>query len=196
MEKKICDLVIEEVKGYVNQYLIDYDRFIIKIAGSVKYKCPRLEFEDIKQQLILSLLTHLDTFDISQVETSSTYFSQIIINSANNIVKRYWQLKNKANVECLSLDGSLKERIDDGQLIGIVSDSCNDSLYPDNYYSQKELLDILKKVYKKLSPIEKKIFKLYMNGYNISKIAEIVKRSKKSVYNSIANIKDLVKSYL
>ncbi len=196
MKTKICNLIIEEVKECVNKYLIDYDRFIIKVAGSVKHKCPRLEFEDIKQQLILSLLTNLSTFDISKIDTSSTYFSQIILNSANNIVRRYWQLKNKANIECLSLDSNIRERIDEGQLSGVVSESYSDSLYPDNYYSHKELLDILKKVYKNLSVVEKRIFKLYMNGYSIDNIAKTIKRSKKTVYNAIANIKEMIKEYL
>lgn len=196
MKPQICNLIIEEVKECVNKYLIDYDRFIIKIAGNVKHKCPRLEFEDIKQQLILSLLMNLKTFDMSKMDTSSTYFSQIIINSANNIVRRYWQLKNKANIECLSLDSSINDRIDEGQLSGIISDSYSDSLYPDNYYSHHELLEILKKVYKNLSAMEKRIFKLYMNGYSIDSIAKNIKRSKKTVYNAIANIKEMIKEYL
>ena len=45
------------------KYLDEYDRFLYKVALSVKNKCRRLEVEDIKQQIILVILTNYNKFD-------------------------------------------------------------------------------------------------------------------------------------
>ena len=48
----------------VEQYLKEYDRFIEKVAYSTQRKCPRLEIEDIKQQLSMALFVNMRHFDL------------------------------------------------------------------------------------------------------------------------------------
>ena len=92
------------------KYLADYDKFLNKISFSISRKCPKLEIEDIKQQLILLLLMHAKSYNCEKDNgLISTYFSQIVINSANNILRRYWQIKNRVYIESVSLDNYLNK---------------------------------------------------------------------------------------
>ena len=70
------DTDLEYHREIVN-YLKEYDRFIYKVALSVKNKCRRLEIEDIKQQLILVILSNGNKYDKLKSENHSSYFSQI-----------------------------------------------------------------------------------------------------------------------
>ena len=52
--KEIEKVNLEEL---IVEYIIKYDRFITKLAYSVQRKCQKLEVDDIKQQILLYLLT-------------------------------------------------------------------------------------------------------------------------------------------
>ena len=94
--KDICKIDNVDDKGFEYQkeivnYLTEYDRFLYKVALSVKNKCRKLEVEDIKQQIILVLLMNCEKYRSDANVKNSSYYSRIVINAANNIVKRYWQ---------------------------------------------------------------------------------------------------------
>ena len=76
------DKDLEYQKEIVN-YLKEYDRFLHKIALSVKSKCRRLEIEDIIQQITLVILTNSNKFDKKIVGGGSVSYSQ---SKAKNIL--------------------------------------------------------------------------------------------------------------
>ena len=119
------------------KYLDEYDRFLYKVALSVKNKCRRLEVEDIKQQIILVILTNYNKFDENKDIKYSSYLSQIAINAANNINRRYWQEKNRINISYVSLDAFLEEQ--KVQFISLLKEDEDSLLYPENYYNVNEI---------------------------------------------------------
>ncbi len=188
---------ILEIKNKIIEYIRTYDNFINKISYSVNRKCPKLEFEDIKQQIILSLFTNVNTFDKTRNASVSTYFSQIALNSANNIIKKYWQLKNKANVDCVSLDSYIKEKEEQsGQFVNIFPEANESPLNPENYFRRNDLIEHIHLAMERLSPFERKVFNLYMDGYSIDEIALKIKKTKKTVYNVLRVIKEKIKSFI
>ena len=88
----------KENESYVLVFIKKYDNLINKVSYKVKTKCSKLEFDDVKQQIILVLLSNVKMFDASKNAAPSTYFTKIVFNAASNIVKKYWQIKNKANI--------------------------------------------------------------------------------------------------
>ena len=186
------------INNKVIEYINKYDRFITKIAFSVNRKCKRLEVEDVKQQIILMLLTYSDNYSNDKYQNvNATYFSQVAINAARNIVRKYWQEKNKVNVECLSLDAFLYEGSDnDFTFLSLIKEQESSFLYPDNYVKKVEFENTIKDVKNHLSEFERKVFILYLDGKSIEYIANKLKRSKKTIYNALSVVKEKVKEKL
>ena len=176
----------------VVKYLQEYDRFLYKIALSVKIKCKRLEIEDIKNEIILVILTNYDKYDDSKCIKYSSYYSQIAINAANNIVRKYWQEKNRINVTCVSLDEYVEEH--KFQYITMFKDEDESILYPENMYALSEITRKISDVKSKLNSFEKKVFELHFQGKDVEKIAIKLKKSKKTIYYVLACIKEKIKN--
>ena len=188
-EKKIHDIIIEYIKCY--------DNFLNKLSYSVSRKCPKLEFEDVKQQLVLALFVNGSTYDVeNETALSSTYFSQIVINAANNILRRYWQVKNKVYAESVSLDNFLNKDEGDETFLDLLQESDEDYFHPESYYVRSNFFNAINLITEELSEFDRNVFVLYMDGYNIDEIAERFSKSKKTIYNSLSKIKERIKKYL
>jgi RNA polymerase sigma factor (sigma-70 family) len=186
----------ESIENKVIKYIKDYDNFINKVAYNISKKCIKLEFEDVKQQMLLTLFDNCKKYDSSNPAAESTYFSQIIINSANNILKKYWQVKNKVNVECVSLDSFISVENTDKCFHDLVCENDEEYTNPEKAYEKNELLDSISKLKDKLSGFEKRVFKLYIEGHDVNTIAIRLRRSKKTIYNTIASFKEKMKVLL
>lgn len=187
----------ELIHNKLLEYIRNYDRFIMKTVLTVKRKCKRLECDDIKQQIYLILFTSCKSIDLNKTEKFSTYFSSVVINAANNIVKKYWQEKNKINIESVSLDAYYIENNEFGsEYITFVKEAETTFLSPENYYQTKELEENILNFKKYLSVFEKKVFVLYLKGEPIEKIASRYKKSKKTIYNVLTSIKEKIKKQL
>lgn len=176
-------------------YLEKYDRFICKIAYNVTKKCPKVEFEDAKQQLILSLIISYKKYDINKNTSIATYLSQIVMNAASNIVRSYWQVKNRAYIECVSLDSYVSEDDEECSYLDFIYEE-DESFHPNKYVIKNELLEKIKIVLENVRPFEKKVFMLYLDGLSIEKIGKKTRRSKKTIYNVISCIKEKIKKIM
>ena len=186
------DTDLEYHREIVN-YLKEYDRFIYKVALSVKNKCRRLEIEDIKQQLILVILSNGNKYDKLKSENHSSYFSQIAIHAASNIVKRYWQDKNKINVTYVSLDAFIDEDLHNYQFIDLFKEDDDSLLYPENIYNINEFTRKINDADTYLSVFERKVFMMYLQGKDIKQISAKLRKSKKTIYNALAIIREKIK---
>lgn len=173
------------------KYLEEYDRFLYKTAISVKNKCRRLEVDDIKQQIILVILTNYKKFDETKDIKFSSYLSQIAINAANNITRRYWQDKNRINISSVSLDAFVDDQ--KVQFISILKEDEDSLLYPESYYNISEIERKIVDVKSILSSFEKKVFVMYLQGKDINQIAHRFKKSNKTIYNALAIIREKLK---
>ena len=100
----------DKLRKEIEIYLINYDAFLMKCAHRVRRCCNKLDFDDIKQQLILSILEATSAFDENKsTESVGAYFTQVALNSASNMIRNYWSVKNRALSEALSLDEFLRE---------------------------------------------------------------------------------------
>lgn len=181
------------IEEQVVKYIKEYDNFINKVAYSISKKCSKLEFDDVKQQMLLTLFDNCKKFDNSYGAAVSTYFSQIIINSANNIIRKYWQVKNKVNVECVSLDSYISLDQTGDTFHSLVSEDDEEYTNPEKAYMKAEMYDSINRFKSVLSAFEKKVLKLYMEGLDVNSIAAKLKRSKKTIYNAIASIREKIK---
>ena len=189
------DKLIVEDSIEIIEYISKFDQFINKIAYNVVKKCPKLEHEDVKQQLLLVLLQSNLHYDFDKNTKNSTYYSQILINSSFNIIRKYWQTKNKIYTEAVSLDAYIDEQEGKSTFMNLVSESEDSYLNPRTHVKVKEMEDYLQTLIKKFNKTEKKIFDLYSDGLSVNEISKKMKISKKSVYNALTTIKEKLKKY-
>lgn len=182
-----------EYHNEIVNYLHEYDRFLYKVALSVKSKCRKLEIEDIKQQIILVLLTNYNKYDKCKNVKNSSYLSRIAINAANNIVKRYWQDKNRINVSCVSLDAYINDQYQNYQFITLFKEDDDSLLYPANIYTVNEFNKKINNANTYLSAFERKVFMMYLQGKDIDQISIKLKKSKKTIYNALAIVREKIK---
>lgn len=193
-EKNKTHLIEKEKIDYqkeIVKYLNEFDRFLYKVALSVKTKCRRLEVEDVKQQIILVILSNYKKFNNDKTIKYSSYLSQIAINAANNIVRRYWQEKNRINVSYVSLDAFIDEQ--NYQFVTLLKEDEDSLLYPENYYNINEIERKIVDIKDILSSFERKVFMMYLQGKEINQIASKLKKSSKTIYNALAVIRDKLK---
>jgi RNA polymerase sigma factor (sigma-70 family) len=196
--KDICKIDNVDDKGFEYQkeivnYLTEYDRFLYKVALSVKNKCRKLEVEDIKQQIILVLLMNCENYRSDVNVKNSSYYSRIVINAANNIVKRYWQEKNRINVCCVSLDAFVADEYQNYQFITLFKEDDDSLLYPANMYTINEFNRKVKNVNTYLSSFERKVFMMYLQGKDINQISAKLKKNRKTIYNALAIVREKIK---
>lgn len=193
---KIDDIKDEE-KVYINvlEYIKKYERFILKIAYSVHRKCDRIDVEDIKQQIILRLLICAKKYDKNKDKSNTKYFSQIAVNCANTIIRTYWQTKNKANVDCVSLDATVLQD-EESEFIDLIKDDKNSIFNPETYLVKTLIEENLFMIQEGLSPFEKKVLTSYINGEDIKTIAKKYKKSKKTIYNALKSIREKIKNFM
>lgn len=189
---------IDNYTELVLKYIKDYDRFISKIAYEVKLKCPKEDVEDIKQQIIYTIFTKRENIKSDLKHMRNTYFSQIALNTAKNYVRTYWQQKNRIYAECLSLDNITYDmmEIHENNIIDYIAEDEESYFNPEKYYENNEFLVKLKSISKVLSPFEKKVFYLYLDGETIAEIAKRCRRSKKTIYNVLASLREKAKIQL
>ena len=186
----------ESIENKVIKYIKDYDNFINKVAHSVARKCKKLEFEDIKQQVVLQLYLNCNNFVEDGNATTSTYFSKIILNAASNIVRKYWQAKNKINVECVSLDSYLEQTNLNATFSNVIHDDEESYFNPESYFKLNHVVGKIDEIKEGLSRFEVKVFDDFLNGLSIKKIAKKYKKAPKTIYNIVCKIREKVKKNL
>ena len=174
-------------------YIKKYDKFITKMAFSICRKCPKLEIEDVKQEFILNLLTCNSNYQKEKSPSKSTYFSQIVINCSYNIVRQYWQYKNRVNAEAVSLDSYLTDNKDSNTFMSFVKENDESYANPVNYAKRIWVKEAIEKLKAKLNNYEIKVFDYFLEGKTVAEIAKLVKKSTKTVYNVLSAIKEKTK---
>ncbi len=137
--------------------------------------------EDLWQEGFLGLLSACKNYDKSRSNASSfsTYAYSCIKNKMLMAVKSEKTDKQKA----LSTSVSIENLNVDEKIIS-PEDTIIDSEY---------IVEIKKKILSKLSTFERKVFELYLEGYNYLEIAEKLSKSAKSIDNALHRIKEKCK---
>jgi len=183
-------------KQIILQYIKDYEAFLISIAKNISTKCPKLEVEDIKQQLIYVLLASIKHYDGRLGSAYSTYLSQIALNEGKTIVRRYWQDKNKVNAMSVSLDDYIRVENNGRENINVVFEDDAVESNPISVYERNLVTQKIKKVARGLSKTDRKSFFLYLEGYTILEISRMLKCSKTRVYQVIKKVKSIYEKEL
>ena len=197
-------------KEYNDYELISYIRDNIEEANDIifdKYKplietntrrlikyCKNngLEFNDLYQEGMLGLDQAVNTFNEAKDASFYTYAKMCIERKQVSALISSERLKHKLLNESISYD--INDNDEPTNIPKVLIDNSNnpESVIIDTEAS-KELYN---KICNLLTPFEKEVFELKINGHSYTDIAEILKKDKKQIDNTIQRIKRKIKDNL
>ena len=170
--------------------------FVAKLAK--KYK-GYAEFDDLMQEGMIGLFKAIQDYDSSKEAVFSTFAELCISRQLYSAVKSSNRKKNiplNTYVSIYSPAYSEQDGAEDGSFM--VDHSLEAAeLSPEEILIDREnVRNLREQIETALSPLEKKVFDLYMDGMTYQEIARQMKKEPKSIDNALQRIKTKVNKAL
>lgn len=175
----VKDALYEKYGYIVNIILSKYKRTFYALG---------LDKKEATQEALLGFSDALVTYH-EQSETSlSTFISLCIERKILNYIRKETTLKKKFEKNNISLD---IEENEGKNLLDYIGDI---KYNPLDLLEESENYKILQnKIEESLSPSEKDVYKLLINGFKYNEISEILQKDIKQIYNTIQRIRSKIK---
>ncbi len=197
MYKDIDDYELIYLIGEQNEKASDilYERYkpIIDLKSKkyLKYgKKLGLEYSDLFQEGMLGLSEAIKTYDDSKNAQFKTFSNLCIERQIFSLLKKASRKKHSLLNESISLDDKIND--DDNTLLDlIVEKGTNPSDMMEYTEKKNELYDFIEKT---LTPLEKEVFDLKINGFDYKEISRLLNKSYKSIDSAIQRIRTKIKN--
>ncbi|MBO5395229.1 MAG: sigma-70 family RNA polymerase sigma factor [Clostridia bacterium] len=171
----------------LNDLLQRYKSLVNKISRS--YFLLGGEIEDIVQEGMIGLYKAIKNFSTSKNASFKTFAATCIKHQIQTAVKMASSERNKVLSTAIPIAEKVSHDENEEEVIEIIVPSSLPS--PDDQVLEKEnFSEIKKSIIKTLSPLELKIFALYLKGYSYNEISNLAGISKKSIDNGLSRIKN------
>ncbi len=156
--------------------IIKSSRNLVEVIAS-KYANAPVESEDLVQEGMIGLFHAVESYDSTKGASFKTYANKCIDNAIQDAIKKNTRQKDVPPQNVVEyLDEELP--------------MMNSEVSAEEIYMQKERLQqVHRAIEEKLSPLEKKVFSLYIAGFSYSEIAARIGKDEKAVDNAVQRIK-------
>lgn len=175
--------------------LYDKYSYIISIILA-KYKrtiyALGIDISEVKQEAMLAFTDALIKYSSDKSTSLPTFISIVVERKIQNCIRKAETTKNKVNTEAYSLEAeyeAFKRPLEE-----ILGDSSLDPLH--KMENEERLEELTKKINDDLSPFEKDVYKLVINGFGYQDIAKILNKEPKQIDNTIQRIRNKIKDLL
>ena len=189
MEYNDYELVSLAQEGNVNAIDIIYKKYMPIIVKKSKtsifsIKNHGIEINDIMQEGYLGLDEAIKNFSQDDGATFYTFANLCIDRKISNYLRGLSSNRNKLLDEAIFIDDNIENLITDKSSI------------EDEFINNNAKEDIINKVKVSMTVFEKKVFDLFLEGYNFSEIAIKLDKDIKSIYNTFDRIKHKVRNVM
>ena len=175
--------------------LYDKYSYIISIILA-KYKrtiyALGIDISEVKQEAMLAFTDALIKYSSDKSTSLPTFISLVVERKIQNCIRKAETTKNKVNTEAYSLEAEYE--VFKRPLEEILGDSSLDPLH--KMENEERLEELTKKINDDLSPFEKDVYKLVINGFGYQDIAKILNKAPKQIDNTIQRIRNKIKDLL
>ena len=175
--------------------LYDKYSYIISIILA-KYKrtiyALGIDISEVKQEAMLAFTDALIKYSSDKSTSLRTFISLVVERKIQNCIRKAETTKNKVNTEAYSLEAEYE--VFKRPLEEILGDSSLDPLH--KMENEERLEELTKKINDDLSPFEKDVYKLVINGFGYQDIAKILNKEPKQIDNTIQRIRNKIKDLL
>ena len=155
--------------------LYDKYSYIISIILA-KYKrtiyALGIDISEVKQEAMLAFTDALIKYSSDKSTSLPTFISPVVERKIQNCIRKAETTKNKVNTEAYSLEAEYE--VFKRPLEEILGDSSLDPLH--KMENEERLEELTKKINDDLSPFEKDVYKLVINGFGYQDIAKILNK--------------------
>ena len=175
--------------------LYDKYSYIISIILA-KYKrtiyALGIDISEVKQEAMLAFTDALIKYSSDKSTSLPTFISLVVERKIQNCIRKAETTKNKVNTEAYSFEAEYE--VFKRPLEEILGDSSLDPLH--KMENEERLEELTKKINDDLSPFEKDVYKLVINGFGYQDIAKILNKEPKQIDNTIQRIRNKIKDLL
>jgi len=139
------------------------------------------EFDDLYQEGMIALLRAIRKYDPGRSDNFEAYASSCIRNRLIDVVRRDMLENDRATQTLKGLQDSFYDRVFDPESKVIGAESVVEL--------KQVILDLL-------SAFEASVLDLYLEGYTVKEISDILGKNNKSVDNAVVRIRNKLKQYL
>lgn len=136
------------------------------------------DLEDIKQELTVVFYNAILSFDLEQKDVNFGLYAKICLQNA--LITQLRNLRKRTNL--IAGDEEL------------LDSAVGDDEFFASFTKKEELLELTHKIEGELSPLENRVWRLYVTGMSCKDVAEAVGKSEKSVENAIFRIRQKLKN--
>ncbi|MCR5735240.1 MAG: sigma-70 family RNA polymerase sigma factor [Lachnospiraceae bacterium] len=180
-DKAALGQLLERHKGTVRKIIVANNFFVL--GGDA---------DDILQEGMIGLVFAINSYDPGKGTRFVTHASACIKNQIVDAIRKDRAEKNSVLNSAISLDiddnGEGGIGIPDMLLAGAVVSA------EDLVLSEDNARELSEKINKRLSPLEKEVYRLHLRGMKYSEISEKLNRDRKSVDNATRRMKDKIRA--
>lgn len=192
-DNELINMVCEHSED-ASDILYDKYKYIVDIIYNKYLKSAyalSVDLNEMKQEALLGFSDALVNYNQDKSASLPTFISLCVERRINNYVKKADTKKYRMLREAYSLDTPMSDNSTLKEYIG------DDSKDPSKTIEMEEnIKDLKKKIDNLLSPKEKEVYELLINGFSYDDICTILKISQKQVYNTVARLRDKIKTII
>lgn len=192
-DNELVNMVCEKSED-ARDLLYDKYKYIVDIIYNKYLKSAyalSVDLNELKQEALLGFSDALVNYDQDKSASLPTFISVCVERRINNYVKKADTQKYRILKEAYSLDAPMSDHSTLKEYIG------DDSTDPGKTIEMKEnIINLKKQIDNLLSPHEKEVYELLINGFSYDDICTILKISQKQVYNTVARLREKIKSII
>ena len=189
-DNELLFLVSESNEEARSMLVKKYTGIVYKIAHKYTSLAESIGIEekDLIQEGLIGLTKAIDTYNTEKEVLFYTYVTVCIETSIKTALRSGNRKKNKSLNDSISLEKLYEEDIN-------IDEALKDEQYnPSLKIQEEESMDeILNKSKKLLAPFEYEVLKLKIYGYSNQEVADITKKNKKAIENTLFRIKSKLK---
>lgn len=192
-DTELVNMVCEKSEE-AGDLLYDKYKYIVDIIYNKYLKSAyalSVDLKELRQEALLGFSDALVNFDQDKSASLPTFISLCVERRVGNYVKKADTTKYRILKDVYSLDAPMSDSSTLKEYIG------DDSKDPGKTLEMEEnLINLKKTIDNLLSPHEKEVYELLINGFSYDDICTILKISQKQVYNTVSRLREKIKSII
>ena len=193
-DEELVNLVCENSEEARDMLYEKYSYIIDIICNKYKQSAYYLsaDLQELRQEAMLGFSDALVSFNEDENASLHTFITLCVERRVRNYVRKNDTYKMKILRDVYSLDFQFDD--DSSPLLNTIADKSQDPL---NKLEEKETIRELKeKAEQLLSPTEKELYELLVNGFTYDDIAKILNKNPKQIYNTAQRIRVKLKELI
>lgn len=177
------DVLFEKYNYIINIIIAKYKKTIYAL---------NMDINEVRQEAMLGFSDAIIKYTNNKETTLPTFISLVVERKVQNAVRKAETQKNKIHNEAYSLEYDYESF--NRPLEEIIGDTSKDPLK--KLESEENCQELIKKIETMLSPFEKEVYKLIINGFSYQDIASILNKEPKQIDNTIQRIRNKIKTLI